>query len=46
MQLVGEIDAGLVERIQNRPSSAGELGKRLVDQTRGTLRPRVEKRPG
>ncbi len=46
MDLVGEIDAFFLERIEDRSPPPGELGKRFFDQPRGTLRPGIQVRPG
>jgi len=35
MKLIGDIDAGLVECIEDRPPSAGEFDERLLDQAGG-----------
>src|SRR5260221_683125 len=46
MDLVAEIDPGLVEGIQNWRPPRGELVERGLDEAGGTLRPRVEIGPG
>src|SRR5690606_34569463 len=45
MDLEAQIDARLVERVENRAPAAAELGEAFVDETRGTLRPRIHRVP-
>ena len=46
MNLVADVDAGGVERIQDRTPAARQLVERSLDQAGGPLRPRIQIRPG
>ncbi len=45
VQFVADIDAGLVEGIQNRQPAPAQFLKSLIDQPRRPLRPGIEERP-
>src|ERR1700678_677255 len=45
VQLVAEIDAGLIEEIENREPATAELRKGFVDEPGWALRPRIKKWP-
>src|ERR1700704_6283630 len=46
MDLIAEIHAGLIIRIQDRTPAAGKFVEGGLDQTRRPLRPRIEEGPG
>src|SRR5271166_54713 len=46
VDLVGDVDAGLVEGVQDRLPALGELFVRGLDQPRRALRPRIDIGPG
>ena len=45
MQLVAEVDALFLERIQDRPPALAELGEPFRHQSGGPLRPGIDERP-
>src|SRR5271166_246893 len=46
MELISDVAAGVVERVEDRRPAFGELLERRLDQARRALRPGIEKRPG
>ena len=46
MKLVADVDAGLVEGIEDRLPALGEFLERGLDQSRRALRPRIDIGPG
>ena len=46
MDLVADVDAVLVEGVEDRLPAPAELGEGLLDQARRPLRPGIEKGPG
>ncbi len=46
MDLVADVDAGLLGLVEQRPPAAGELGEGGLDQTSGSLRPGIGVGPG
>ena len=45
MQFVANIHARLIKRVENRLPAPTQLLKRLIDQPRRPLRPRIKERP-
>lgn len=45
VDFVAQIDAGFFEAVENRQPALAELGETLLDQTRRTLRPRIDVGP-
>jgi hypothetical protein len=46
MQLVAHVDAGIVERIEDRRQRFAQLAERFLDQPGRALRPRIQIGPG
>ena len=46
VNFIGDVDAGVVERIEDRLPALGEFRERGLDQARGALRPGIDERPG
>ncbi len=45
MEFVAEVDALLLERIQDRPPALAQFGKAFRDQPGGPLRPGIDEGP-
>ena len=46
MDFVGDVAAGVVEGVEDRPPATGEFGESRLDQPGRALRPRIDERPG